>query len=219
VANADSSTPVGELVTQWPGAAKVFARHGIDFCCGGGKSLEAACAERALPTQTVLDELAEAQAPSDEPNWAEMELAQMCDELERRYHRPLDEEMPRLEALAEKVARVHGDNHPELRDLARVFAGLVSELTNHMMKEEQVLFPMIRARGAAPPPPIQVMRHEHDEAGAALREMRKLGADYRPPDDACNSYRALMEGLAELEHDLHMHIHVENNVLFPRALS
>lgn len=215
--NVDNNMPVGEVVAKWPAAARVFARHQIDFCCGGGKSLAAACAAKDVAVDVVVADIQAAETPSDEPDWSSMSLEQMCDELERRYHRPLDEELPRLQGLADKVARVHGSRHPELLELAAVYRALHQELSAHMLKEERILFPMIRRTGMAPPPPIRVMRHEHDNAGDSLRRMRALTSDYRLPEDACNSYQALFSGLSALEHDLHMHIHVENNMLFPRA--
>ncbi len=213
----DANMPVGDVVTQYPSAARIFARHHIDFCCGGDQSLADACAKHDLPVHALIQAIRA--APIDAPMWTDMSLTAICDELERRYHRPLDDELPRLEALAKKVARVHGEKHPELHEVATTFAALHGELRRHMYKEEKVLFPMIRAHAQAPDGPIRVMRHEHDDAGAALRKMHALTHGYEPPADGCNSYRALMHGLAQLEHELHLHIHVENNVLFPRALA
>lgn len=213
----DARTTVGEVVTQSPGAAKVFGKHGIDFCCGGGKSLADVCGEAGLAVAEVLAEIEAADTPPETPAWTALDPTQMCDEIERRYHRPLDTEFGRLDALAQKVAGVHGERHPELREIATLYGALRSELEHHMMKEERVLFPMIRQMGFAPPPPVQVMRHEHEEAGETLRQLRRLANGYQLPDDACNSYRALYQGLEALERELHEHIHVENNILFPRA--
>ncbi|MCC6524317.1 MAG: iron-sulfur cluster repair di-iron protein [Polyangiaceae bacterium] len=214
----DGNSKVGDIVTQSPGAAKVFARHGIDFCCGGGRPLGDACGERGVAVDKVLAEIASADAPPDAPDWSALGLEQLCDEIERRYHVPQLEDLTRLEGLARKVASVHGERHPELRQLAELYIGLKEELDQHFMKEEQVLFPMIRQMGHAPPPPVEVMRREHVEAGDVLRKLREVSGGYALPADACNSYRALYEGLAAFERDLHEHIHVESNILFPRAL-
>jgi regulator of cell morphogenesis and NO signaling len=208
---------VGDIVTTAPGAARVFARHGIDFCCGGVRPLAEACGERGVAIDVVMREIAAAAAPPDAPDWSALAPAALCDEIERRYHRPMDEEFGRLDALAHKVAAVHGERHPELRELAETYSTLREELEQHFMKEEQVLFPMIRKLGHAPPPPVYVMRQEHEDAGHSLRKLRQLASGYVPPADACNSFRALYEGLEAFERDLHEHIHVENNVLFPKA--
>jgi regulator of cell morphogenesis and NO signaling len=214
----DKHATVGSIVAARPAAARVFERHGIDYCCGGSSQLQQVCDDKQLDIDEIVQEIDDQTLPPGTPDWASMDLATMCNEIERRWHRPLDTELPRLETLSQKVARVHGNNRPALRELADLYATLKSELTVHMMKEEQVLFPMIRARGSAPPPPIGVMRHEHDNAGALLRAMRASTDQYTLPESACASYRALFSGLVELERSLHAHIHVENNVLFPRAL-
>jgi regulator of cell morphogenesis and NO signaling len=137
------------------------------------------------------------------------------------YHQPLKEELPRLEAMARKVLQVHGEKEPQmLAELLAVFLGLKAELEPHMEKEEQILFPMIeRRQGVLADGPVEVMREEHDRAGLALKRLRELTNDYEVPPRACNTWRALWHGLAALEESLHQHIHLENNVLFPRALA
>ncbi len=217
-----SDSLVGQLATEHPLSTRVFARHGIDFCCGGGKPLRDACAARGVDVDHVLDELrAELeQAPQGETRWDEAPLDALIGHIVAEYHRPLDEELPRIEAMARKVHRVHGDKAPEmLTGLLQTYLELQAELVPHMAKEEQVLFPMIiRGMGVMTGAPISVMQHEHDTAGDLLRRLRELTNDYTVPPPACNTWRALWHALEALEESLHQHIHLENNVLFPRAL-
>ena len=151
----------------------------------------------------------------------------MCDHIEATHHALLRQELPRLKGLIDKVAAAHGDSHPELGELRQVFAALQAELEPHMFKEEQILFPAIRQlEQAAQQPnfpfgtvanPIRMMEHEHDTAGSALAKIRELTHHFQPPDDACNTYRVMLEALHALEQDMHQHIHKENNILFPRS--
>ena len=156
-----------------------------------------------------------------EQRWDEAPLEDLIDHIIATYHRPLEEELPRLEAMLRKVNQVHGEKDPErLAALLEVFIELKDELTSHMMKEEQVLFPMIiDGNGAMAMGPVNVMMHEHESAGDALKRIRILTDDYQPPDGACTTWRALWHGLGVLETELHQHIHLENNILFPRALA
>ena len=215
-------TPVGEIATSHPLATRVFARHQIDFCCGGGAELQAACAERSLDVETVLAEIQTELATNDDPgrDWASAPLDEIIDHILRKYHAPLREELPRLDAMAQKVHTVHGEKDPEtLGGIARTVAALRAELESHMMKEEQILFPLIEAgQGAAAHGPVHVMEQEHASAGAALATLRRYTNGYTVPDEACNTWRALWHGLKALESELHDHIHLENNILFPRAL-
>lgn len=217
-----AETPVGRIAADYPIATRVFARHQIDFCCGGGRPIADVCEDMELDTATILAEIEE-ELTGSEPDsalWSEAPLADLIDHIEGTYHRRLDEELPRLEYMARKVLRVHGDKAPDvLPALVEIFVALKAELEDHMMKEEQILFPMIRdGRGGSASDPISVMEHEHDSAGAALRRLRELTDHYRVPEGACNTWRALWHGLAALEEDMHQHIHLENNILFPRAL-
>ncbi len=216
-------TPVGEIAVDHPLATRVFARHNIDFCCGGGRPLAEVCTRLGLDTGAVLKEIQHELASTDEPQLRldEAPLEDLIDHILTAYHRPLDEELPRLEAMARKVDNVHGEKDPErLAELLAVYLALKTELQEHMMKEEQILFPMIRqGRGAMASGPVSVMMHEHDSAGNALRRLRELTNDYQPPEGACTTWRALWHGLAALETALHEHIHLENNILFPRALA
>lgn len=227
----DTHTTVGELVADRPSRSRVFEKLGIDYCCGGRKSLQEACAAKGIDAATVLNVLLAAEmtaSPTHETSWATAPLTDLCDHIEQTHHAYLRTELPRLATMVRKVAAVHGaDRDARLLELDGVFAGFVAELGSHMMKEEQVLFPMVRELDASDKPlqfhcgtlrnPIAVMEHEHDDAGAALARMRTLTDDYVPPAEACNTWRAMLDGLRELEADMHRHVHKENSILFPRA--
>jgi regulator of cell morphogenesis and NO signaling len=214
---------VGELAVEHPLATRVFARHRIDFCCGGGKPLSEACAKRSLDVEVILAEIEKELTRNDASaqRWDESPLNDLIEFILFNYHRPLDEELPRIETMADKVLKVHGEKDPEtLSGILSTFRALKAELEQHMAKEEQILFPMIQqGQGAMTGGPISVMEHEHESAGAALAQLRKLTNDYVVPEAACNTWRALWHGLEALEESLHQHIHLENNILFPRALS
>lgn len=223
-------TPVGELVAQRPSRARVFEKHGIDYCCAGRRTLAEACARRQVDLDNLLLDLhaADAAPPEDERDWSAAPLGELVRHIVERHHAFLREALPRLTTLGEKVTRVHGERRPALGECRRIFAGLRSELEAHLMKEEQILFPMIAALETEADAafghcgtvanPIAVMVREHDSAGAALADLQRLTDGYVPPADACNTYRAWLDGLRELEADLHTHIHKENNILFPRAV-
>jgi regulator of cell morphogenesis and NO signaling len=215
-------TPVGEIASTHPLSTRVFARHHIDFCCGGGAPLEVACKKRGLDANAVLEEIeTELEGVDEEPTrWTDAPLTDLIEYIVSTYHKSLREELPRLEAMALRVNEVHGDKDPErLQEIVTVFQALKTELTEHMMKEEQILFPMI-AKGdrEAAQETITLMEDEHESAGNALERLRELTDDYTPPLAACNTWRALWHGLEVLEKDSHQHIHLENNILFPRAL-
>ena len=227
-----SDATVGELVAEVPGRGRVFEQLGIDYCCCGKQSLAAACADRGLALEEVAAHLAVVpQAPTAryEVDPASLTLTALCDHIVQRYHEPLREDLPRLRELAVKVAGVHGENHPELREVRDIFDELWIELENHMETEERVLFPACRAlEGTLTPPDmpggslaraIAPMEAEHIDTGTALATLRSLTSGFTPPPDACASYRTLQEGLAALEAELHQHIHKENNILFPRAIA
>lgn len=222
---------VGSIVTRRPGLARVFERVGIDYCCGGKIPLVDACRTRGLDPHAVLAALEAAAdvAGDDAVDAGAMTLTALADHIEATHHAYLKAELPRLEAMAAKVAAAHGDRDARLAQVDETCRGLVAELAAHMMKEERVLFPMVRsleASATAPTShcgslanPIRVMEMEHDDAGAALARLRELTDGFRPPDWACNTYRALLDGFSHLERDLHQHVHKENNVLFPRAIA
>lgn len=227
---------VRDMAVEFPGAARVFEKLGIDYCCGGNKSLEEACAASSLSVDQVLDslELAEqaSRANQKDRNWQAEPLAEIVAHINGTHHKYTREEIARLTPLFVKVCSVHGRNHPELQHVRDAFSRLAQELSTHMMKEEMVLFPyivrmeeaVIQKEPVLPPPfgtvqnPVAMMMHEHDSAGDALRTMRQASAGYAPPGDACISFQTLYKALAEFETDLHQHIHLENNILFPRAI-
>ena len=218
----DLESKVGEIATEFPLATRVFARHDIDFCCGGGKPLSEACARRGVDGHSVLAEIEKelADPNTSEVRWDQAPLGDLVVHILAAYHRPLDEELPRLEGMVRKVVSVHGDKRPEMfPELLSVFLGLKAELQDHMAKEEEILFPMIKSGdGGMADGPISVMEQEHESAGQALRRIRELTDGYEVPEEACNTWRALWHGLRALEEALHQHIHLENNILFPRAL-
>lgn len=216
---------VGELVAERPGRSRVFQSFQMDFCCQGGTTLREACERKGIALSTVVEHL-EAEAVDREAlqfNAAELSVDELARHIVAQHHGYLRRELPRLQAMAERVAKVHGGHTPSLVEVLEVFSAMSEELQLHIIKEEQVLFPAVIAmsRGElAPVPldgPIGCMIHEHEDAGRALAQLNELTRGYTPPADACNTYRALFAGLAELEQDLHTHIHLENNVLFPQA--
>jgi regulator of cell morphogenesis and NO signaling len=216
---------VGELVAERPGRSRVFQAFGIDFCCQGGRTLREACQRKNVPAESVVEQLeAElADKKTHEKNPAELPIPELAAYIIHHHHGFLWHEMPRLHAMAERVAHVHGGHTPSLVELFYVFAGLEREMSDHMAKEEKVLFPTIVAmsRGEmehlALNEPIACMLHEHESSGIALARLRELTHGFQPPPEACNTYRALFAGLHDLEEDLHRHIHLENTVLFPAA--
>jgi len=224
--------PVGQWVTEYPATSRVFEQHKIDYCCGGGRPLEEACQKRQVDTERIYKELCDviargASNDSHTDNFTSKPLAEMCDLIETTHHDYLKRELPRMTQLVNKVVRVHGEHHPWLVQLGAAFQRLHDELVPHMFKEEQILFPAIRTieQSQSVPAfpfgsvdnPIHMMEHEHDIAGQALHVIRQSSSDFTLPQGGCNTFRAMLDGLRELEADLHLHIHRENNILFPRA--
>jgi len=234
--SVNTEKTIRELALENVAATKVFERLGIDYCCGGNHTLEQACRAASIPVEQVLKSLEEAQlsspANSTDRNWQTEPLGDLVSHIMNTHHKYTRDGIARLTPLFAKVCSVHGANHPELAELRDVFTGLTHELTTHLMKEEMVLFPyivrmeeaVIEKAPVLPPPfgtvqnPVAMMEHEHDTAGNALRSMREISRGYTAPPDACVSYQTLYKALAELEADLHQHIHLENNILFPRAI-
>ena len=218
-------TPIGDIATEIPSSVRIFQRHGIDFCCGGRRALGAVCRERGLSFAATVSAI-EASVPptATGPDWTQEPLARLTEHIVATYHDSLREELPRLQAMAAKVAQVHGQRSTFFVEIATTVDVLTEDLLTHMRKEETILFPAIRAleegRGGAAgiQAPISVMEHEHNRAGALLGELRNLTDGYTPPAWACATTRALYHGLEELERTMHEHVHLENNVLFPRAL-
>jgi regulator of cell morphogenesis and NO signaling len=205
---------LGEIARQLPGAAGVFRRYALDYCCGGGQTLAAAAAAAGVDAKDVLAALSALEPTASE---APEEALPLIDHILMRYHETHRRELPELIALARRVEERHAD-HPEVpRGLARLLAHIAEAIEEHMQKEEQILFPMMRA-GSAPmvAGPIEVMEHEHVEHGERLRQLEALTRNHRPPADACTSWHALYAGTRKLVDDVMQHIHLENNVLFPQ---
>ena len=224
-----AATPLAEVVRAVPGSERVLESFGLDYCCGGTRTLADASRDLGVAPAAVLDQLRRLR-PEPEPDWASMAPDALVDHLEATHHAYLHAELPRLSALADKVVAAHGARHPELSVIRRAYETIRADLEPHLAKEEQVLFPMIRAlaAGTTPAPrfhcgtlrnPISVMLSEHDQVGELLATLRRLTQGYQAPADGCASYRALFDGLAELEADTHLHVHKENNVLFPAVVA
>jgi regulator of cell morphogenesis and NO signaling len=232
----DTSTTVRELAVREPGATRIFEKLKIDYCCCGARSLEAACEVAGVKTEDVwqlLEEARQSQAAGDgQIDFQTASLTELVRYILDKHHVFTKEEMERLDALALKVCSVHGQNHPELLRVKALFQALCADLKPHMLREELALFPCIvsmeeaadRKREPMPPPfgtlrnPVRMMMLEHDTAGELLRELREATSNYTTPQDACISYRTLYQALGSFEQDLHQHIHLENNILFPRAV-
>jgi regulator of cell morphogenesis and NO signaling len=222
-----AATLVADIAAYHPRSIEVFERHGIDFCCGGRRALGEACREHGAAVEDVAAEIAAAAArevPADRV-FTDAPLGELLDHIVSRYHTALREDLPLLGRMADKVAEVHGSRHPELAGVARVYRGLREELEPHLTAEEEQVFPAIRrlAEPGAEPEDVQAALHaleeEHDHAGMALARLRALSRGFVVPDDGCTTYRALYDGLARFERELHEHVHLENNVLFPRVVS
>ena len=235
--NGMADRTVREMALENPAATRVLERFGIDYCCGGNQLLEQACAKAGVTVDDVLDSLETdeetARAARQLHDWQVEPLSSLVAHIRNTHHKYTREELVRLSELLEKVYAVHGKNHPELYEIQSTFSGLAQELTTHMMKEEMVLFPyivrmeeaVIQKEPMLPAPfgtvrnPVTMMEHEHDSAGNALRTIRKASKEFLTPADACVSYQTLYRALEAFEADLHQHIHLENNILFPRAIA
>jgi len=228
-----AKTRVADVASEHPATIRVFQKYGIDFCCGGKRPLDEVCREMKLDLAELEKDLGLAVAGPrpDGPPWPAWSIAQIVAGIVARYHRPLDEELARLSQMMHKVLAVHGERHPELAEVSGIFGTLRNELRLHMRKEEEMLFPyLIRIEAAALDPgtlvdpptgslagPIAALEHDHAVVGRSLAELRECTGGYRPPADACNTFRGLYHGFEELERSVHEHVHVENNILFPRA--
>jgi len=224
------STLVADIVNASPATIKVFQRHRIDFCCGGKVPLGEVCNRRGLDTQALVNELDEALLRTEETtDWTQVRLSHLIAHIQRRFHRPLTAELPRLRAMLDKVVSKHADRMPEtLVPLRETFASLQEELCEHMANEDAMLFPAIVAfedgggmdlAGDWITQPIAALEAEHHSAGAALARIAGLTNDYVPPTWACPTFRGLYYGLEELERAMHEHVHLENHILFPRAVA
>lgn len=221
---------VGQLLAENPLRASIFEEYGIDYCCGGKLSLAEACKKKGIDPDSIVSRLNAISKSNSltEADWTKATLKDLIEHIIDSYHVKLRAQLPRIAELSAKVARVHGETRPEMKELNSIFMSFKSELEMHMQKEELVLFPGIIKMesgeeaffgcGGKIEHPIGVMTFEHEQAGSALAAMRKICNDYTPPEEACNSYRALFAALDELERDMHWHVHKENNILFPNAL-
>jgi len=224
---------VGELVAKDYRTASVFKEEGIDFCCRGNRSIDKVSEHDVSKVKHLIEKLKVAttdeKLATDYTSWP-MDL--LADYIEKKHHRYVEEKIAEIKPYLEKVARVHGKKHPELREIQELFNSSAGELSVHMKKEELVLFPFIRkmmkfSKGDAKMEmpyfgtvgnPIEMMKEEHDNEGVRFRRIAKLSDNYTPPSDSCNTYRVTYELLKEFENELHLHIHLENNILFPKAL-
>jgi regulator of cell morphogenesis and NO signaling len=226
----DTTRTVGAIVAERITRAKVLEKYGIDYCCGGGTPLGEACYKAHVDLQEVVEAIIEEdqELPIDiKEDARSLSLTELTHHIENTHHVFIKTTLPRLTMLLGNTLNAHKTNHPELEEVSSTFHALKTEIEAHLTKEEQVLFPIIRkldvegnlpSQGCGIEGPIRQMEHEHDNAGDALRTLSRLTNHNTPPADACNTYRALLDGLHELEKDLHIHIHKENNILFPRAI-
>lgn len=222
---------IGSIAVATPESISVFTRHGLDFCCGGGRTLEQACAARGLDAEAIRAEIREAVecgGGGERESWSGMGMSDLADHIERVHHARARELIERIDALLPRVVAAHGERHPELHAVAETFNRFRAELFDHMIREERVLFPWLR-RLEAPgsvhvgPPwsvarPISCMVHDHDDAAAAMASMRSAMCDYAVPAGACGSYAALVGAMKGLDEDTRIHIHKENNALFPAGI-
>ncbi len=226
---------VRELAIEMPNATRIFEKLKIDYCCGGDQPLNTACAAAGLSVEDVvrmLEEAGKRDENQEAMNFQDAELGNLMRYIVDKHHVFTREEIERLTALIEKVCNAHGHNHPELLNIQSLFSELANDLTPHMFKEERILFPYIaelerassQGRPPMPPPfgtvknPVRMMMMEHDTAGDILRKIREASANFNTPPDTCISYQTLYRALEAFEQDLHQHIHLENNILFPRAV-
>jgi regulator of cell morphogenesis and NO signaling len=232
--NFSTETRVNEIALSNPGARRVLEDAGLDYCCGGGKSLQDACLHAGVTADEILKRLrqnTELPAPGD-GEWISAPLMELTRHVRERHHKYVRDCIPRVRALLAKIREKHGGKHREIEEIEKLFGDVAREMTAHMQKEEQILFPYIDAlersasgNGSVEPPffqtvrnPIHTMMREHDSAGELVRKIRKASNEYEAPADACTSYQATYQELRRFEEDLHLHVHLENNILFPRAV-
>ena len=225
---------VRQIALEQPSSIRVFEQFGIDYCCGGRKPLADACAAGNLEIDSVIAalEAAENKTSPGVENWTEKSLESLSSHIVATHHAYVKRELPRLAQLAQKVVNRHGSTKLELPAIAATLIQLDEELTQHLAKEEEVLFPYVAdleqavSVGSAKPRscfgtvanPIAMMTQEHEAAGALMAEIHRLSRNFTTPEGACPTFHAFYDGLREFEQDLHQHIHLENNILFPRAI-
>jgi regulator of cell morphogenesis and NO signaling len=231
--NISEKSIVGELVSSNYQTAQVFQSYGIDFCCKGNQTIEDVCKNKNITTSDLIEELNEAanSVNSTGTNFQSWPIDLLADYIEKKHHRYVEEKVPVLKQYLQKICDVHGKKHPELFEIKELFDASSGELTKHMKKEELVLFPFIRKMIEAEKEhlqlhephfitvknPIHMMMQEHTHEGDRFEKIAHLSNNYTPPDDACNTYRVTFQLLKEFQDDLHLHIHLENNILFPKA--
>jgi len=228
-----SNLTLSEIVTKNYKAAFIFEKYNLDFCCRGNKLISDACKEKDLNPETILTELKNLNGNGEYlSNYNDWELDFLIDYIINNHHNYVRRMIPILSTHTQKVASVHGENHPETIDIVKHFSVVYKDLKQHMMKEEEILFPFIKqllhakkneSKTEAPyfgsvKNPIRMMEIEHQSAGDELFEIRNLTNNYTPPQDACNTYKVAYQELKEFEEDLHKHVHLENNILFPKAI-
>jgi len=227
VADFTSDQILGDIVTANPSTTRILSRFGIDFCCHGQRSVQDACAADGVDADELLAALNSSAEPAQRADWADFDDTSLIAHIVSTHHRFLWDEFPRLAELVDKVARVHGPNHSELAKVREIFHKLRAGMEPHLRTEETMLFPEISLHAGRPDRPLsQEVRselaenqEEHDRSGHLLAELRELTDGYVIPPDACASYTAMLAGLQDLESDIHLHVHKENNVLFPRVLA
>lgn len=223
---------VGETVTENIKTAHVFKKYGIDFCCGGGISIEKACEKKDVDFSTLEEELLNVDTTQKSYDFDKWELGFLIDHIVNVHHTYVQESIPLILQYSNRVAKVHGHHYSEVLEINRLFIEVSNELISHLQKEEAILFPYVKnllqikeagAKASTPPfgtvnNPVAMMEEEHENAGDILKSIAKLSNNYTPPEEACNTFRALYAKLDEFEQDLHQHIHLENNILFPKAI-
>lgn len=228
------SPTIGSFVANDYRTAAVFQKYGIDFCCKGGKTIDEVCEKKKINTGQLMNELDEITRQPDNQvtDFQSWPADLLADYIEKKHHRYIEQVTPSLKQFLEKLCKVHGSNHPELFEINKEFNASAGELAAHMKKEELILFPYVRkmvaAKNSNQQPakpvfgtvqnPIQMMVQEHDTEGERFRKIAELSNNYDPPADACTTYRVAFSSLKEFENDLHLHIHLENNILFPAAI-
>ncbi|MDR9414971.1 MAG: iron-sulfur cluster repair di-iron protein [Gracilimonas sp.] len=223
--NTLSQKQVGEIVAEDYRKAQVLRSYGLDFCCGGGRTLEKACSSKNIDIEKVIMELeALNEIGKMGDNYNEWSLDFLADYIVNTHHSYVRKMLPEINFYAEKVARVHGERHPELFDILQNVRVLSEEMSGHMEKEEQELFPQVKnlvqksIKGEVKDSIIEALEEEHDKAGSLMEKIEELTNRFTPPQDACASYRVLFQNLEGFQQDLHKHVHLENNILFPKAL-
>ena len=225
--------PVGEIVAENYHAAGVFRQYGIDFCCGGGQLLSAICAKKGVSLEKVQEELENVfvTGNGENDNYSDWSPSFLIDYIVNSHHTFVRKKTPEIAAYAAKVARVHGERHPENREILRIFTSLANELMEHLESEKSTVFPLIKSaseaqeKGEAVPVDtlealrleLKKMEEEHEAAGKAMKQIREHSNRFTPPQDACTTYRILYQNLEGFEKDLHKHVHLENNILFKKA--